>query len=75
MPLPTHITIDNTVGAGKWVEVYLDGIAQTCVVEAHTVEGWLIRYQTDAKGNVVRDGDSFKRERLTGVVTAKEITR
>lgn len=34
-----HLTIENTVGEGRPVRVFLDGVEQELVVECHTEEG------------------------------------
>jgi hypothetical protein len=68
--LPEHLTEANTSRIGRFCRIYLDGTEVKDVREAHTGEGWLIRYCRDPAGKLLRDGLGLATERLTGVVTA-----
>jgi YD repeat-containing protein len=69
--LPKHLTVENTNRIGRFCRIYLDGTEVKDVTEAHTGEGWLIRYYRDPAGKLIRAGDCFATERLTGVVTVR----
>lgn len=70
MKLPEHLTHENTAAQGLPVRVFLDGVEQMKVLEAHTAEGWLVRAKLDANGRTYADGEDVATERLTGKVTA-----
>ena len=71
MKLPEHLTRENTFDAGLRVRVFLDGVEQWHVFEAHTSEGWLIRAKLNENGRIYADGENVATELLKGVVTAE----
>lgn len=50
--------------------IYLNGLPQQDVSEAHTEEGWIVRAKRDAKGNLYVEGEEIATEKLFGPVTA-----
>lgn len=66
------ITLCGHLTAGKVPPCYihLDGLPKSHVVEAHTEEGWIVRYQQDCEGNLLVVGGELVTERLSGAVTA-----
>lgn len=50
--------------------IHLNGLPKSDVVEAHTEEGWIVRYQRDGEGNLLVVHGGLVTERLTGTVTA-----
>lgn len=71
--LPAHLTVENTSKIGTRVAVFLDGVEQKNVIEAHTGEGWLVRCKISDDGSALVDGDKIATERVNGTVTAKVI--
>lgn len=69
MKLPDHLI----AGEVPPLRVWLDGVEQQKVMEAHLTEGWLIKFIDDEDGNPVIDGDEYATERLTGNVTVELI--
>ncbi|WP_293921129.1 hypothetical protein [Sphingobium sp. UBA5915] len=69
MNFPDHLV------AGKVppCRIFLDGVEQEKVVEAHLSEAWLIKFVADEDGMPLVNGDKFATERLSGVVTAEWI--
>lgn len=49
-------------------QVTLDGVIQTRVIRADDEEGFVVRYQTDAQGNMQHNGVAYLTERVTGEV-------
>lgn len=66
--IPVHMTPLNTPP----VRIYLDGAEVRGVVEAHRVEGWLIRYVNTEDGEPIVGADgNLLTEKLYGRVTAE----
>ena len=73
--LPEHLTLENTIEIGVHVRVFLDGVEQKDVFEAHTGEGWIVRARHDADGRAFsEDGENIATDRVTGTVTAEVMT-
>lgn len=59
-----------TPGTVPSCHIYLNGLPQAYVVEAHTEEGWIIRCKLDSDGHVYAEGDEVATEKLAGAVSA-----
>lgn len=64
-------TVENTAAAGRPAIVYLNGVEADKVIKADDVENYIIRYKTDAAGNIqlTKRGDCLVTERVNGPVT------
>lgn len=68
MELKGHVTAEACREAGVCARVLLDGAEVRDVFEAHTEEGWLVRFVREAEGYALHQDGAFIRERLTGAV-------
>ncbi len=70
-----HYEAKDCWDRGIKVDVWLDGVEQSDVLEAHTDAGYIVRAKLNEAGEPYLIGDEFATERLTGVVTARESPR
>ena len=69
----TYCKVKETPGWDKllvWDEDK-DCQSELSVVEINTVEGWVLVYQTDEKGNYIPDGDELLTEKVKGNFTLR----
>ena len=65
-------TPENTVKAGKFATVYLDGVEVNNVIEADTEQGYVVRCLVNGKGYFYADErDEVATERLEGKVVVE----
>ncbi|MFQ6756708.1 hypothetical protein V6Z72_20390 [Cereibacter sphaeroides] len=60
---------------GITVDVWLDGVEQSDVLEADTDAGYIVRAKLNEAGKPYLIGDEVATERVTGVVTVRERPR
>lgn len=61
-------TMKNTIEVGVLVDIWLDGVPMSEVVEADTDEGYIVRIKRDKDGDIVVNGDYIEHERIDGEV-------
>lgn len=62
-------------GFGYDLEVLLDGVPVERVLAFSRPEGWVLRCQTDGRGQVVYNGYGALTERLQGEVSVRRLVR
>lgn len=64
---------ENAGKLGRTVKVFLDGkeLDHDIVEMADTENGFVVVAEKDAGGNLVVEGDCFKREKIHGTVTVE----
>lgn len=62
-------TYQRAKNEGRRIDIRLDGIEQTKVITADDTEGFIKRYASDAKGELIHSGKEFATEIVRGFVT------
>ncbi|WYK06241.1 hypothetical protein DWF04_021480 [Cereibacter sphaeroides f. sp. denitrificans] len=70
-----HYEAKDCWDRGINVDVWLDGVEQSDVLEADTDAGYIVRAKLNETGKPYLIGDEVATERVTGVVTVRERPR
>ena len=72
-PMADRVTYCLTGGPpDNWADLVVrdpQGYLVRFVIEADSAEGWLVRFRLDDCGKLIKDGDTWATERVTGKFT------